>query len=122
MKASGAGLADTETGSSASPCSTAVTTSTCSPRNSGGSADEEARRGVKIGKIRAGDGFEIRCRYKGLKSRSRRDFKLVDKEAIKFRAEMGVRFRETRVRLKDGNRVRDTGQGQGLGYRTKKGR
>lgn len=36
-----------------------------------------------------GDGFEIRCRYKGLKSRSRRDFKLVDKGAIKFRAEMG---------------------------------
>lgn len=78
------------------------------------------RQGVKIVKVRAGDGFEIRCRYKGLKSRCRRDFKLVDKEAIKFRAEMGVRFRETRVRLKDGNRVRDTGQGQGLGYRTKK--
>ena len=34
------------------------------------------------------DGFEIRCMYKGLKSRSRRDFKLVHKGAIKFRAEM----------------------------------
>lgn len=112
MKASGAGLADTETGSSASPCSTAVTTSTCSPRNSGGSADEEARRGVKIVKVRAGDGFEIRCRYKGLKSRSRRDFKLVDKEAIKFRAEMGVRFRD---------QSQTEGWKQGSGYRSRSG-
>lgn len=42
------------------------------------------------------------------------------REQLSSELRWGVRFRETRVRLKDGNRVRDTGQGQRLGYRTKK--
>lgn len=42
------------------------------------------------------------------------------REQLSSELRWGVRFRETRVRLKDVNRVRDTGQGQGLGYRTKK--
>lgn len=58
-------MADTDTGRSASPCSTAFTTSTCSPRNSGGSV-EGAPKGVKIVvKVGVWDGFEIRYRYEG---------------------------------------------------------